>query len=59
MQMPIAMLISMAKKPTAREMRPAISSPARMSRPSGSVPRTCGPMSGGAKRWRMSMKVSL
>jgi hypothetical protein len=59
MQTPIAMLISIAEKPTASEMRPAISRRARMSRPSGSVPRTCGPEKGGAKRWRMSMKVSL
>src|SRR3954466_8547984 len=51
----MTMLISMAAKPTLSEMRPAVSRRAARSRPSWSVPRTCRPVSGGAKRLRMSM----
>src|SRR3954452_16635405 len=51
----MTMLISIAVKPTLSEMRPAVSRRAARSRPSWSVPRTCRPVSGGAKRLRMSM----
>ena len=53
--MPISIDSAMAAKPTASEMRPAISSRASVSRPSWSVPRTCGPAKGGAKRARRSI----
>ena len=48
-------LMTMAAKAIAIEIRPAIRRRARRSRPSWSVPRRCPPVSGPAKRLRMSI----